>query len=82
MLLGKETRKSSAKRRRNFVKNFQKFSLVKKREELSVVSFGRQFFEHPPKIDKIRLREEDDDDNDDNNDDESDDFDVYDDEEE
>ena len=82
MLLGKETRKSSAKRRRNFVKNFQKFSLVKKREELSVVSFGRQFFEHPPpKIDKIRLREEDDDDNDDNNDDESDD-DVYDDEEE
>lgn len=50
---------------------------------MSVVSFGRQFFEHPPpKIDKIRLREEDDDDNDDNNDDESDDFDVYDDEEE
>jgi hypothetical protein len=47
------------------------------------VSFGRQFFEHPPKIDKIRLRiKEDDDDNDDNNDDESDDFDVYDDEEE
>ena len=81
MLCRKETRKSSAKRRRNFVKNFQKFSLVKKREELSVVSFGRQFFEHPPKIDKIRLREEDDDDNDDNNDDESDD-DVYDDEEE
>ena len=81
MLCRKETRKSSAKRRRNFVKNFQKFSLVKKREELSVVSFGRQFFEHPPKIDTIRLREEDDDDNDDNNDDESDD-DVYDDEEE
>ena len=49
-----------------------------------VVSFGRQFFEHPPpKIDTIRLRiKEDDDDNDDNNDDESDDFDVYDDEEE
>ena len=63
-------------------KIFKKFSLVKKREELSVVSFGRQFFEHPPKIDTIRLREEDDDDNDDNNDDESDDFDVYDDEEE
>jgi len=62
-------------------KIFKKFSLVKKREELSVVSFGRQFFEHPLKIDKIRLREEDDDDNDDNNDDESDD-DVYDDEEE
>lgn len=58
MLLGKETRKSSEKKGgeifhacQKIFKNFPRQSqlLVKKREELSsVVSFGRQFFEHPP----------------------------------
>ena len=82
MLCRKETRKIFCKKEEKFCQKFSKiFARKKKRRVVSVVSFGRQFFEHPPKIDKIRLREEDDDDNDDNNDDESDD-DVYDDEEE
>ena len=60
-------------------KNFQKFSLKK---DERVVSFGRQFFEHPPQNRKLRIREDDDDndDNNNNNGDESDD-DVSDDEE-
>ena len=90
MLSGKETRKSSAKKRR---RNFQlpkKFSkiflvscqlLVKKEKSCLLCRLVVSFLSTLPPIDKIRLREEDDDDNDDNNDDESDD-DVYDDEEE